>query len=291
MRSLYRILCIITVSAFMSGSALLAQAQQDDPPSDNQAAPAYNQQNDSPANQAPATQQDPQYNQQDPRYNQQDPQDNQPDPQYNQDDQQSTPPDNQAAPRDDQEYDQSRNGQVYDQNPQYDQNPRYNQDPQYDQNPRYNQNPPQYNQNETYGQNGDQAPQQPDRVAPDPRSEQGPRAEDQPLETPQTQAPQYDSRNNSGNNTPDPPGRAARLQYMTGSISVQPQGTGEWVTGEINRPLTNGDNIWADKNSRAEISVGTAVIRIGSESSLTVTNITENSVQLQLHQGDRKAHV
>ena len=78
---------------------------------------------------------------------------------------------------------------------------------------------------------------------------------------------------------------------MTGSVSVQPQGTGDWVTGEINRPLTNGDNIWADKNSRAEISVGTAVIRIGSESSLTITNITENSVQLQLHQGALNLHV
>lgn len=251
MRTLYRVLCIVTVSTFMSGSALVAQAQQDGQPNNNQA-PAYDQQNSPPADQAPANQQDPRYNQ--------------PDQQYNQDGQQAAPPDNQAEPRDDQEYDQSRNGQVYDQNPQY-------------------------NQNETYDQNDGQAPQQPDRVAPDPRSEQGPRPEDQPLETPQTEGPQYDSRNNTGNNTPDPPGRAARLQYMTGSISVQPQGTGDWVTGEINRPLTNGDNIWADKNSRAEISVGTAVIRIGSESSLTITNITENSVQLQLHQGALNLHV
>jgi hypothetical protein len=255
MRTLYRIICILTVSAFLSGSGLIAQAQQDDQPYDNQA-PAYDQQNAPPADQAPADQQDPQYNQQ----NQQ----------YNQDSQSAAPPDNQAAPQDDQEYDQSRNGQVngqvYDQNPQYD-------------------------------QGSDQPAQQPERVTPDPRYDQdphydqGPRAEDQPLETPQTQGPQYDARNNSGDNTPDPPGRAARLQYMTGSISVQPQGTGDWVTGEINRPLTNGDNVWADKNSRAEISVGTGVIRIGSESSLTLTNITDNTVQLQLHQGALSLHV
>ena len=59
----------------------------------------------------------------------------------------------------------------------------------------------------------------------------------------------------------EPPARAARLQYMSGSVSVQPQGTGDWVAGEVNRPLTNSDNVWADKDSRAEISVGTGLIR------------------------------
>jgi hypothetical protein len=91
--------------------------------------------------------------------------------------------------------------------------------------------------------------------------------------------------------TQDPPARAARLQYMNGSVSVQPHGTDDWVAGQLNRPLTNADNIWADKNSRAEISVGTGLIRIDSESSLTLTNVSENMVQLQLHQGAMNLHV
>ena len=91
--------------------------------------------------------------------------------------------------------------------------------------------------------------------------------------------------------TPDAPARAARLQYMTGSVSIQPQGTGDWANGELNRPLTNSDNVWADKNSRAELSVGAGLIRIDSESSLTLTNIDENAVQLQLHQGAMILHV
>ena len=89
----------------------------------------------------------------------------------------------------------------------------------------------------------------------------------------------------------DPPARAARLQYMSGSVSVQPRGVDEWVAGMLNRPLTNSDNIWADKNSRAEISVGTGLIRIDSESSLTLTNVSDNMVQLQLHQGAMNLHV
>ena len=127
----------------------------------------------------------------------------------------------------------------------------------------------QYDQNQNYDQN-----------------EPAPRAEDQPLET-----PQYDGQNNSDPATPDPPARVASLRYMDGSVSIQPQGTGDWVAGEINRPLTNADNIWADKNSRAELSVGSGIIRIGSETSLTTTNISEELVQLQLHQGALNLHV
>jgi hypothetical protein len=92
-------------------------------------------------------------------------------------------------------------------------------------------------------------------------------------------------------NRPDPPARAARLQFMSGSVSVQPHGTDDWVAGALNRPLTNSDNIWADKNSRAEISLGTGLVRLDSESSLTLTNVDQNAVQLQLHQGAMNLHV
>ena len=83
----------------------------------------------------------------------------------------------------------------------------------------------------------------------------------------------------------DPPGRVARLQYMAGSVSVQPRGTESWVGGSLNRPLTTADNIWTDKDSRAELNIGTAFLRVDDETSLTLTNISDNTVQLQLHQG------
>lgn len=91
--------------------------------------------------------------------------------------------------------------------------------------------------------------------------------------------------------TADPPGRVARLQYMTGQVSVQPQGTEDWVEGSANRPLTNADNVWADKNSRAELNVGTGQLRISSETSLTLTNVDNNAVQVTLHQGALNVHV
>ena len=83
----------------------------------------------------------------------------------------------------------------------------------------------------------------------------------------------------------DPPGRVARLQYMTGSVSIQPRGAEDWVAANLNLPLTTSDNIWTDKESRAELNVGTGVLRLDSETSLSLTNVGDNTVQVQLHQG------
>ena len=81
--------------------------------------------------------------------------------------------------------------------------------------------------------------------------------------TPDQTAPRDESTRN------DPPGRAVRLQYMSGSVSIQPNGTEDWVAATLNRPLTNSDNIWTDKQSRAELNVGTGLLRMGDETSLT----------------------
>src|SRR5690349_1342189 len=83
----------------------------------------------------------------------------------------------------------------------------------------------------------------------------------------------------------DPPGRVARLQYITGAVSIQPNGQDEWVEASLNRPMTNSDNLWTDKDSRAELNVGTGVMRMDAMSSLTITNVSDNTVQVSLHQG------
>ena len=104
--------------------------------------------------------------------------------------------------------------------------------------------------------------------------------ENEPPPPPQGQAPL-----STQADQPDPPSRVARLQYISGSVSIQPQGTGDWAAGVVNRPLTSSDNIWTDKDSRAELNVGSGLIRMSSESSLTFTGVTDNATQLELHQG------
>jgi hypothetical protein len=51
----------------------------------------------------------------------------------------------------------------------------------------------------------------------------------------------------------DPPSRVARIAYIQGSISFEPAGEPVWVQAVANRPMTTGDKLWADTDSRAEL--------------------------------------
>jgi hypothetical protein len=87
------------------------------------------------------------------------------------------------------------------------------------------------------------------------------------------------------NDEQDPPTRVARLNYSSGSVSFQPGGEGDWVTAVPNRPLTTGDNLWADKDSRAELHVGSTGIRMDSETSVSFLDLDDRTLQLRLSLG------
>jgi hypothetical protein len=83
----------------------------------------------------------------------------------------------------------------------------------------------------------------------------------------------------------DPPGRVARLNLIQGSVSFQPAGTQDWVEANPNRPLTTGDQLWADQDSRGEVHVGSTAIRISDHTGLSFLNLTDDVVQIQVAQG------
>jgi len=110
------------------------------------------------------------------------------------------------------------------------------------------------------------------------------RAQDAPPPDAHAQDVNVDQGQDQGQ-TQDPPSRVARLDYMSGSVSFQPGGQGDWVTAVQNRPLTTGDNLWADKDSRGELQIGSTSIRLGSETSLTFLDLGDHSTQLRLSLG------
>ena len=83
----------------------------------------------------------------------------------------------------------------------------------------------------------------------------------------------------------DPPSRVARMSYLQGSISFQPAGESEWATATINRPMTTGDKLWSDQDSRAEVHLGSAVIRLSSDTGFSFLNLDDRTVQIQLSAG------
>jgi hypothetical protein len=83
----------------------------------------------------------------------------------------------------------------------------------------------------------------------------------------------------------DPPGRVARLGYMQGSVSFQPAGESDWVQAVPNRPMTTGDKLWTDQGSRAEVALGSAVIRLAANTGFSFLNLDDRTIQIQLTSG------
>jgi hypothetical protein len=83
----------------------------------------------------------------------------------------------------------------------------------------------------------------------------------------------------------DPPSRVARLNYAQGSISFRPAGEDDWVDGVPNRPMVTGDDLWADEDSRAEVHVGSAAIRLGAKTGITFLDLDDHTTQIRLAQG------
>jgi hypothetical protein len=83
----------------------------------------------------------------------------------------------------------------------------------------------------------------------------------------------------------DPPSRVARISFLDGTVSFQPGGQGDWGSAAMNRPVTVGDKLWADKASRAELQAGQASIHMGSMTALSFLNLDENIMQLRIAEG------
>ena len=83
----------------------------------------------------------------------------------------------------------------------------------------------------------------------------------------------------------DPPGRVARLSLTQGAVSLQPAGDQEWATADVNRPLTTGDKLWTDQDSRAELDIGSAAVRLGSTTGFSFLNLDDHTTQIQVTAG------
>jgi FecR protein len=89
----------------------------------------------------------------------------------------------------------------------------------------------------------------------------------------------------AANDTQDPPSLVARISYLYGSVSMQPGGTGDWGSAALNRPVTIGDKIWTDQNSRAELQAGQASLHLGGMTALSFLNLNDNITQMRLAEG------
>ena len=89
----------------------------------------------------------------------------------------------------------------------------------------------------------------------------------------------------AGSDANDPPTRVARISYLDGSVSLQAGGAGDWGAAARNRPMTVGDKMWTDKDSRAELQTGVVSIHLGSMTALSFLNLDQTITQMRLAEG------
>jgi len=83
----------------------------------------------------------------------------------------------------------------------------------------------------------------------------------------------------------DPPSRAGRISYVSGAVSFEPAGVTDWVAATVNRPLTMGDQLYADSGARAEVHVPGTAFRLGDRTAFQFMNLDDRSVQVRLSEG------
>src|SRR5690242_7545362 len=80
----------------------------------------------------------------------------------------------------------------------------------------------------------------------------------------------------------DPPSRVARLNLVSGAVSFEAAGLDEWAPATVNYPVTTGDRLWADDQSRAEMHVGSAIIRLDSHTAFSFLRLDDQMAQMRL---------
>jgi len=83
----------------------------------------------------------------------------------------------------------------------------------------------------------------------------------------------------------DPPARVGRLAFVDGTVSFHDDQENGWTRAIVNTPLTTGDALWTEPNSRSEVSLAGTRIRMDGATELDMTQIDDRQVRLQLAQG------
>ena len=89
----------------------------------------------------------------------------------------------------------------------------------------------------------------------------------------------------------DPPGRVGRMADFQGAVWVFEHEAGDWAAALRNRPVTTGDRISTGADARAELRVGSSVIRLAARSELEFVQLDDEHIRLQLHSGSAAVRI
>ena len=84
---------------------------------------------------------------------------------------------------------------------------------------------------------------------------------------------------------PDPPSRAGRLAELNGQVWIYATDSNEWIPAARNRPVTSGDRLSTEADGRAEVRIGSTVLRVAPNTELEIRELDDERLSLHLHSG------
>ena len=88
----------------------------------------------------------------------------------------------------------------------------------------------------------------------------------------------------------DSPGRIARLGYVEGQVAFQ--AAQERANSALpDRPLIPGDRLVTEAGGRAELTLGTATVRLDERTELSISTLDATTVRVELDRGTVSVHL
>ncbi|CAI08054.1 conserved hypothetical protein [Aromatoleum aromaticum EbN1] len=83
----------------------------------------------------------------------------------------------------------------------------------------------------------------------------------------------------------DPPARVGRLALLDGEVSLRPADSRQWESASLNWPLTSGDALGTEAGSRAEVRIGSSVLRLDGSTSIDIRQLDDERIRIELERG------
>ena len=78
-----------------------------------------------------------------------------------------------------------------------------------------------------------------------------------------------------------------RISLIEGDVQIKTPDAGDWGTASINRPVGEGDQVWAPQGGRVELQLNSGTyIRLSENSALQILSMDKDSSQFYLSQGN-----
>lgn len=89
----------------------------------------------------------------------------------------------------------------------------------------------------------------------------------------------------------DPPARVAAVGALDGQALIATGAAGNWAPAQLNWPVTTGTRLRTEAGARLELQGGWTVLRLGSRSTLDVTQLDDDTLQVALTEGSLSVRV